>query len=148
MAQEERDELGFRLKRICDEIERTANQEAVELGLTFVQGSVLLFLHDMGGNCGQCEVERYLNISHPAVGGILRRMEQKKLISCAFDAKDRRVKNVYLTPAGEALYPKVLAIRHRADWKLHHTLTRQELDSLYDLLDRVYDHLGDQQEAP
>lgn len=133
--------LGFKLKRICDEVERISNQDVAQFGITFAQGTVLLFLHEKGGSCAQCDVERYLGISHPAVGGILRRMESKKLIRCAFDARDRRVKNVYLTPAGEALYPQVLAIRHDADQRLNHGLSEQQLQELHHLLDLVYDHL-------
>lgn len=141
MDQNEEQRLGFKLKRICDEIERISNQEAARLGLTFVQGSVLLFLHEQGGSCGQCDVERYLGISHPAVGGILRRMEAKKLIRCAFDARDRRVKNVYLTREGEELYPQVLAIRQDADRRLNCGLSEEEMARLHSMLDRVYDHL-------
>ena len=133
--------LGFKLKRICDEIERVSNQDAAQLGLTFVQGNVLLFLHEQGGSCGQCDVERYLGVSHPAVGGILRRMEAKNLIRCAFDARDRRVKNVYLTRMGEELAPQVLAIRQKADWQLDCGLNEEQLQHLHGLLDQVYNHL-------
>ncbi len=137
----QKDLLGFKLKRICDEVERSAHQEAAGLGLTFVQGRILLYLHEAGGVCAQCDLERYLDVSHPAVGGILRRMEAKKLLRCAFDARDRRIKNVYLTAAGEALYPQVLAIRQRYDEKLTGCLNESELGRLYNMLDAVYANL-------
>ncbi len=136
-----KDQLGFKLKRICDEVERSANQESAALGLTFVQGRTLLYLYEVGGSCGQCDLEHYLGISHPAVGGLLRRMEAKKLLRCAFDARDKRVKNVYITPEGERLYPQVLAIRQGDDEKLTGCLSEEELGELYTLLDRVYNNL-------
>ena len=141
MPETQQQKLGYKLKRICDEVERMSNQDVAKLDLTFVQGTILLFLFEKGGTCAQCEVERYLGISHPAVGGILRRMEQKKLIRCAFDAQDKRVKNVYLTPAGKALYPQVVTIRHEADRKLNHVLTEEQSAQLHRLLDLIYDHL-------
>lgn len=136
-----KDQLGFKLKRITDEVERSANQEALKLGLTFVQGRILLYLHEAGGVCAQCDLERHLDVSHPAVAGILRRMEVKKLLRCAFDARDKRVKNVYLTPLGEALYPQVLSIRQADDEMLTGCLSDDELAVLYELLDRIYANL-------
>ena len=82
--------------------------------------------------------------AHQAVSGILSRMKDKGLIDYAFDGTDRRVKNVYMTPKGEGLYDGLVAVRHEYDRRMEHVLSPEERVKLFELLDRVFEHLHDE----
>ena len=140
---QEKEVLGFKMKRIVSEVERMANLDVSIHGLTFVQGKVILYLCENGGHCTQSEIEDYTETSHQASSGLLGRMEQKELVRCAFDGEDKRVKNVYITPKGESMYDTLVDVRHEYDSRLEHMLSENEKAVLYEMLDRVYNHLND-----
>ena len=109
---EEQEVLGFKMKRIVEEVERMANQTVAPQGLTFAQGRIILYVCEHGGKCSQSEIETVLATSHQAVSGILSRMKEKGLIDYAFDGSDSRVKNIYMTGKGEELYDGIVDVRH------------------------------------
>lgn len=63
--------------------------ESMELDLTGSQMRVLFFLHQQKNfECSQKELEDYLNVSHPTINGILKRMEEKGFLSTEITKKD------------------------------------------------------------
>ncbi len=141
---EEQEVLGFKMKRIVDEVERMANQAVAPSGLTFAQGRIILYICEHGGKCSQSDIETVLDTSHQAVSGILSRMKEKGLLDYAFDGTDRRVKNVYMTEKGEALYDGLVGVRHEYDRRMEHVLAPEERRKLFEMLDRVFEHLHDE----
>ena len=141
---EEQEVLGFKMKRITDEVERMANQSVAPHGLTFPQGRILLYICEHGGKCSQGDIEMILDVSHQAASGILNRMREKGLLDYAFDGNDRRVKNVYITEKGEGLYDMLVSVRHEYDRRMEHVLAPEERTELFELLDRVFEHLHDE----
>ncbi|MBQ1415601.1 MAG: MarR family transcriptional regulator [Lachnospiraceae bacterium] len=141
---EEQEVLGFKMRRVVDEVERMANQAVAPQGLTFAQGRIILYICEHEGKCSQSEIENILDTSHQAVSGILSRMKDKGLLDYAFDGTDRRVKNVYMTPKGEGLYDGLVAVRHEYDRRMEHVLSPEERVKLFELLDRVFEHLHDE----
>ena len=75
---------------------------------------------------------------------MVSRMKDKGLLDYAFDGTDRRVKNVYMTPKGEGLYDGLVAVRHEYDRRMEHVLSPEERVKLFELLDRVFEHLHDE----
>ena len=140
---EEQEVLGFKMKRITDEVERMANQSVAPHGLTFPQGRIVLYICEHGGKCAQGDIETLLDTSHQAASGILSRMKEKGLLDYAFDGSDRRVKNVYVTPKGEGLYEMLVGVRHEFDHRMEHMLAPEERAKLFEMLDRVFEHLHD-----
>ncbi|UKI15126.1 MAG: hypothetical protein L6V85_04040 [Clostridiales bacterium] len=66
-----------------------------------------------GGKSMQKDVETYLEVSHPTVVGLLSGLESRGLVSCVFDSDDKRMKSVYLTDEGSALFEIVAQRRYR-----------------------------------
>lgn len=77
------------------------------LGLTRSQLRVLLYLMRKDG-CSQVELAEQLGIGKVAMGGLLDRLEDKKLIKRKNNEKDRRAKHVFLTKEVEKLYLPML----------------------------------------
>lgn len=77
------------------------------LGLTRSQLRVLLYLMRKDG-CTQVELAEQLGIGKVAMGGLLDRLEEKKLIKRKENEKDRRAKHIFLTREVEKLYAPML----------------------------------------
>ena len=73
--------LEFYFKRINDAMISYANNELKELDLTFSQMEVISFLiENKDKKIYQKDIERYFNLSHPTVIGLLKRLKTKELI--------------------------------------------------------------------
>lgn len=83
--------------------------------LTISQLKILLALWLRGGASGQ-ELARVMGVSLATVTGIVDRLVGQDLVTRAEDPRDRRVRRVTLSPAGEALMKGIVtagAERHR-----------------------------------
>lgn len=96
-------DIGYLIKSVNDKLKTKADAELKEQKLTFTQSRVLAFLEGRGGQATQKEIERFLDVSHPTVVGIVSRMEQNGYLKCWTDGKDRRNKIVGLTPQAQAV---------------------------------------------
>jgi DNA-binding MarR family transcriptional regulator len=76
------------------------------LGLTRSQLRVVLYLLRKDG-CTQVELAEKLGIGKVAMGGLLDRLEEKKLVQRKSNEQDRRAKRVFLTKEVEKLYDPI-----------------------------------------
>ena len=104
--------LEFYFKRINDAMISYANNELKELDLTFSQMEVITFLiENKDKKIYQKDIERYFNLSHPTVIGLLKRLQTKELISINISSEDRRKRNIELTD-------KVFDIKEKMNYKM------------------------------
>lgn len=93
------------IKQIHDRLEKNANNALRAQGLTMMQVSVLLALHDAEDQrLSMKELERHFGIAQSTVTGIIFRLEQKGLVEALSDEKDKRIKLVHITRQGESYY--------------------------------------------
>jgi DNA-binding MarR family transcriptional regulator len=81
--------------------------------LTFPQWRVLVVLADPAG-LPVAEVSRLIDVTLPATGRQLRRLEQRGLVVLEPDDRDRRVTRVRLTSAGLAARRSIMGDRRAA----------------------------------
>ena len=96
-------------------IERLLNKELAEFGITYTQATVIGYLkQNADREIFQKDIEYNLGLTHTTVSLLLKRMEEKKMISTENLASDRRYKNVALTPQAfeisELLHDKIQRI--------------------------------------
>ena len=104
--------LEFYFRRINDAMISYANNELKELDLTFSQMEVISFLiENKDKKIYQKDIERYFNLSHPTVIGLLKRLQTKELISINISSEDRRKRNIELTD-------KVFDIKEKMNCKM------------------------------
>ena len=87
------------------------------------------------------EIEKDLHVAQSTTAGLLGRLQEKHLIECCDDLKDKRIKIACLTQKGEshcAQARKNMAESHRL---IMQGLTQEEIDTLTDLLSKVYSNL-------
>ena len=86
--------FGPMMKKISEEMDRTANIEIKKYNLTLTQARVILFLARSERNTAtQKELEDFLHVSHPTTVTIVESMETKKMVKTSFDDADRRMKD-------------------------------------------------------
>lgn len=91
------DDIGFLIKVISDNLLKKANQLMADFDLTFQQLQIIEYVNNQSKEVNQKDIERHLNVAHPTVVGLLKRMEVKNFLVCKFSENDKRIKNVYLT---------------------------------------------------
>lgn len=91
---------------------RFSELAARECGVTPQQHQLLLGVQGYTGRGSATvgELAEFLQERHHSVVGLIERAEQKGLVVRAQDAKDRRVVNVSLTPAGRKI---VIEVAHK-----------------------------------
>lgn len=90
-------ELGYLIKVINDNLLRIINRYMSDYDLTFQQFQIIEYIRRQEKDVSQKEIENYLNVAHPTVVGLLKRMEMKNFIVCRTNPDNKRIKNVFLT---------------------------------------------------
>lgn len=136
---EERDEIGFYLKKISDFLLMCANAHLKELDLTFSQFHLLLYiLHGTDNAVLQKDIEQYFSLKHPTVVGLLKRMEKKDLIRVEVNPEDRRGNRVIALQRGIDVGKEMLKGRNYTDELLTRDLDEKQKNDLKELLKIVY----------
>lgn len=95
-------QLCFAIYSTANAFTRLYNKRLAKLGITFQQHLVLLVLWEKNGTSMK-ELGEGLRLPSPALGPLLRRMENDGLISRHRDNCDKRLILVWLTQKGEML---------------------------------------------
>lgn len=133
--------VGHLIKSINEKLKAKADLDAKEHNLTLSQSFVLTFLDNKGGQATQKEIEKYLDVSHPAVVGIISRMEQNHHVTCWMDPNDKRIKMVSLTPQAKTLVNDMSAMCLQWENNMLAGFSAEEIETLKELLSRVNDNM-------
>ncbi|MGN0972013.1 MAG: MarR family winged helix-turn-helix transcriptional regulator [Aristaeellaceae bacterium] len=133
--------VGHLIKSINEKLKARADQDARAHQLTLSQSFVLTYLDSRGGQASQKEIERFLEVSHPAVTGIISRMEQNGHVATWPDPADKRVKQVALTPKARAVVQEMNRMCQHWESAILDGFSPEETDTLKALLSRVNDNL-------
>lgn len=137
-------DLGFLLKILNDKIGKMANTFMRHTGITFPQGKVLHFLHEQKNHeATQKQLEVFLNVSHPAVTGMIKRLEEKGFVKSEIQVNRRMQKTVRLTEKGISNHQDAKLNRASHERLLSGNLTTEERKTLIELLIKVYTSLSD-----
>lgn len=130
--------LGFAAR-----VQRTELAAALaDLGLYPGQDDLLRCLWEADGQ-GQAQLVRRLGVESPTVTKMVARLEEAGFVRRRPHPADRRITQVWLTPAGRAVRPRVLAARAAVGRRLAAPLTARQRATLEDLLSRVVTQLED-----
>ena len=100
------------IKHINDCLKKRANNSLRKEGLTLMQSHVLLKLQDAPDQRMTFkEIEKDLHVAQSTTAGLLRRLQEKNLIDCCDDPKDKRIK--FCSAHCERLYWKHSRSSHR-----------------------------------
>jgi DNA-binding MarR family transcriptional regulator len=103
-------------------------------GFSMPQFFLLMQVHHRQ-HCGISDLSEHLEITNAATSQLVDKLVQAGLLVRAEDPSDRRVKQVSLSPAGEAFVEKAIAERSRWVDELAGALTLEEKEKITDVLE-------------
>lgn len=133
-------DIGYLLKLLNDKVRLRADEIFTPLGITISQSRVIEYVYDRGElkTC-QKDIEEYLDVSHPTVIGLLKRLEAKGLLVILPDESDRRQKIVTITEEARKLNRYISQNRNAIEDDLLRGVgeeSRKELERMLRLLYR------------
>lgn len=134
-----RQSLGFLLVRTALKLRLLGNTILQEAGedITVDQWGILNLLWEADGQT-PVELARRADKDKPNVTRLLKILEDKGLVERQPDPKDRRSHHIVLTKAGAGLKDRLLELGAACYERACQGLTKQDVDTLKSLLNRVY----------
>ncbi|MBP6299543.1 MAG: MarR family transcriptional regulator [Arenimonas sp.] len=111
-----------------------------ELGLRVGEHEVFANLVRSPGITQQ-ELAHRCFVAKSGISMLITRMEAQKLLRRESDANDGRIKRLYLSAKGSALAAQTLAIQDEIVMRMMAPLSKNELDTLYELSTHVSERL-------
>ena len=139
----ERKDIGLRIKRIDNLLLKQADKMLNEIGITFAQHHVLVYLvHQKNHTSTFKEAESNFKVSQATMVGLIKRLEEKGFVKSFVSDKDKRIKLLSLTKKGEevCLYSKK-SIK-KGEEKMRSIFKEEEMKEFEEYLDRLYEYLN------
>ena len=133
---------GRLMKQINDQLEKNANNNLREIGLTVSQLTVLRHLnHAEDGRLTMKEVEKKLHVAQSTATGIAMRLELKGLITARGDESDHRIKVSEITEEGRSVCLKAKSFIIETETRLLNALDEEDRAHFVEMLKKVRDAL-------
>lgn len=133
-------DIGALLKQITDRMRAGVDAQLKDKDLTFSQSTVLNYLYDRNAEATQKEIETFLGVSHPAVAGIVSRLEKNGFVYSYLDPNDKRNKMVGLTDKAKDITDEIQKKILFSEKALTYRLSASETESLRSMLITVYEN--------
>lgn len=135
-------EVGFYVKKIAERLQAYADRRGYRSDVTYAQGKVLFYLHGQpNGVAAMKEIERYLDVSHATISGIVSRLCEKGMVSCEKSDKDARAKLVRLTATENDSFEEMKRRRAETEELLLKGFSQEERETMRKNLSRIYDNV-------
>jgi len=130
--------VGFRLRRVQNQLSRNFSAVTSELGLRQWLFSSLAIV-DANPGISQSELSREVGLDKSVTVTMVDEMEKFGWAERRRSPEDRRRHALYVTPAGAAKLDELFALMEQTEDEVLHSLTPAEMALLSELLDRMYD---------
>lgn len=129
--------LGHWIQRLAGQAHWAYEQRLAPLGVSAAQAAVLRLIASGKNKPG--EIAEALDVDPAAITRLLDRLAEKDLIArCDASIKDRRCVGLSLSPAAEALLPRLLAATGKMEAELGSGLSKAERDKLLAQVKALY----------
>ena len=133
---------GVLIKKLDKVFKQNFDQELERVGLTFSQMRVLRFLEDNPNTkITQKDISKELDIQHSTTIGLLKRMQEKGLVTVVVDEDNRRCRNIFLTSKAEEISCEMERGRTIMENRVVASFTEEEIEIFYRLLNKAIDYL-------
>ena len=134
------EDIGLLIKRISDKIQANVDASMKPFDITFSQGAILRYIRTHE-NVTQKDIEKFLNISHPATVGLVSRLEEKGFVTCFQDPKDKRNKIVQATTKALEMDIVMQQNHNETEKKIVQNLTNKQQEELICFLKQIISNL-------
>lgn len=130
------------IKKLDKVFKQNFDQELERVGLTFSQMRVLRFLEDNPNTkITQKDISKELDIQHSTTIGLLKRMQEKGLVTVVVDEDNRRCRNIFLTSKAEEISCEMERGRTIMENRVVASFTEEEKEIFHRLLNKAIDNL-------
>lgn len=137
--------IGKKFRMISNKFREVADKNLQKYNLTAAQLEILAYLKcSEKEEIHQRQIETWFQLKNPTVTGLLNRLEEKGFIVRKMNPADRRYRVVELTDKGEKLLDEMWEEAKNAENRLFGSLSREELEQLSGLLDRILSSLSEE----
>jgi DNA-binding MarR family transcriptional regulator len=133
---------GHLIRRLQQIAVSLFHEEAAELDLTPVQYAALAAIDSYPG-IDQASLASSIGFDRSTIGGVLDRLEAKRLIQRQATARDRRVKIVHLTAEGVQVLARLSEASARAQRRILEPLAPPQRDAFMAMLSEIVWHHND-----
>ena len=138
----EHEPLSFKFKLIHESFAAMLNRHLREYDMTFSQLILISYLwENRDKKVTQKDISDALHIKHPTTIGLLKRLEEKEMLSVVVDPENRKYRNIALTEKGVTFIENDRVRKRNTDEYMVEGMTQEEIKILRSLLDRVYDNM-------
>jgi len=126
------------LKQIGNLIKKQVNQDFEELGLTFSQSGILMYiLLNKNNKINQRDIENEFDLSNPTINGILNRLENKGLVKRIINDTDKRVKHIIPLKKAENFIELVKQKKETLENNITKNINEEELKTFNIVLEKM-----------
>ena len=129
------------IRMISGHMKYQANKNLEGYDLTFSQMNLLMYLKKHNGSATQKEIENYLNVSHPTVVGLVKRLENNGYVMSYIDSNSKHNKIVKLTDKIELVFKEIETDTNEHNKKLLESFSEKDKNKLVESLNIVYERL-------
>lgn len=134
--------LFLTVRKIHDLVVQRANVNLKSYDLTVSQMLLLCYCLNFGDEfVYQRELERYFDLSHVTVIGLLKRLSENNYVRIEISETDRRQRKVFLTERAYSIAADIERQITEFEQMLTDTLSENEIQSMQKYLDIVYHNL-------
>ena len=137
----ERDDIGFEVKRLDNEIHSHVAPTRAAMGageLTMMQSWIIGYLYgNRDRDIFQKDIEANFSIARSTATGILQLMEKKEYIKRKPVDYDARLKKVELTPKGEELQQNTMRAIQNLEQKMRTDIPPEDLDTFFRVIRKI-----------
>lgn len=136
--------LGARFSIIGRCFKQQFDRRVKALGLTGVQFGVLnaLRLLERSGaeEIRQCDLEKFIHVTHPTMTEIIKRLERSGYISCCRSEHDRRSKSIRSTALARLVFDEIKTTECAVASQLCCGLSERQMSELIHITDVILDN--------
>ncbi|HUH87525.1 MAG TPA: MarR family transcriptional regulator [Pusillimonas sp.] len=138
--------LGYHCRRAFIRVQPFSDVRMASFKLRPADFAVLSLL-SVNPGISQKQVAQGIGVAPPNLAPVLERLQARKLIMRRRSPHDGRIQSFSLTPAGKSLCEQAEATALQIEEQAAHALSRQERDTLIDLLRKLYESVDDHSAA-
>ncbi len=134
-----KDDIIQIVKKVSDGIEKRANNDLKQYGITLTQCGILVYLSMTENHISPIKhIEKTFNVSQATMQANIQRLVKKELIVLSGDSNDKRIKNATLTRKGIAALVETQTSRVENVTYIFSEFTDDEIEVLSRLLNKLY----------
>lgn len=135
-------DIGYKIKKINDLLQKRADETMKELDVTFTQHHVLVYLARCENHTSPLKsIEKDFKVSQATMAGIVIRLEEKGMIDSYTLSSDKRIKMVSLTDKGLAICEKSRELCLKSEERIRSIYSEEEMTNFTNYLDHLYEML-------